>query len=145
MHSTSLGRLVKFSFVSLTIIVPTACAAPTSSGNDSVNHAWTKVVRGVNQTACIPANIGNGNDPSVGPKEDLTNLSVSCSADKKVTFQQLRAPLQNNHACRTTIGALRKQNRYVAIVADPIDGNPYHCLLSDITPNQFVQGAKYWD
>lgn len=121
-----------------------ACASQSETSYNKGLGADTKVVRGVNQTYCDATAIGNGSNPKVGKKEDMTNLSVSCSDNKKVSFDDLRAPLPSPHFCQTTIGKLRKKNKSVVIVSDPVPTNRYHCLLSRITPNQFVAGSKYW-
>lgn len=114
-----------------------------ATGKKPITAASTKIVRGANGGTCEATAIGNGNNPSVGVNEDLTNLSVSCSDQKGVSWSQLRAPLPNAHACVATLGDLRKRNKYVTIVGDPTDDNPYHCLLEDITPKQFVAGSNY--
>ncbi|WP_269530904.1 hypothetical protein [Chitinimonas sp. BJYL2] len=114
------------------------------AGNNTVTAGITKIVRGYNGgSPCAAATVGAGSMPSAGPKEDMSNLSVSCSDDKKVTWAQLREPLPNNHACVTTLDDLRKQNKYVTIVKDKTPDNAYHCVLSNITPTQFVNAAKH--
>lgn len=101
------------------------------------------VVRGTNQPGnCVAQNVGNGNSPRVGVNELLTDLSVSCGDPAKVTIAQLKAPLPNAHACKSDLVKLRKKNKAVKLVKDPTGDNPYHCLLSDITPNEFVAGSQ---
>ncbi len=117
--------------------------AAMAGGSTPVTKGWTKIVRGVNGTNCDATAIGSGNQPPAKPTEDLTDLSVSCSQDPKVTVTALRAPLPNAHACVTTLDALRRVRPNVTIVADPAPGNGYHCLLDNITPRQFVSGATY--
>jgi hypothetical protein len=130
----------------LAIMMVCAMALPLAAqaaGNKAITKAQTKIVRGMNGLSCDATAIGNGNDPHVGPKTELTNLSVSCSDDTSVSYSQLRAPLPNPHACVSTLGSLRKQNRTVAVVRDGNNQNPYHCLLQNITPNQVVAGSKF--
>ncbi|QDH69079.1 hypothetical protein [Marilutibacter alkalisoli] len=112
--------------------------------DDSVRDPAAKIVRGYNGgPPCDPQTIGDGSAPKAGPDEDMSNLSVSCSADRNVGWTQLRANLPNPHACVATLGDLRKQRREVTIVRDPTDDNPHHCVLSTITPRQFVRGSRY--
>lgn len=120
-----------------------ATAPPATDGSSPVTAKWTKIVRGVNQTRCEAGPIGDGNNPRVGPDEPLTDLSVSCSDDKAVTIADLRAPLANPHICWSDLERLRKANRHVLVVSSPEDDNPYHCLLSVITPRQFVS-RSHW-
>jgi len=117
-----------------------------AAGKKAITAASTKIVRAVNgkdNPICTANVIGTGNDPSVGPSDELTNLSVSCSDDRQVTYSQLKQPLGANRSfCITTLGELRDKNKEVLIVADPEAGNPFHCLLSHITPKQFVAATK---
>lgn len=112
-------------------------------GDTPITAKWTKVVRGVSGTACDAVRIGDGNQPKVGPREDLTDLSISCSDEKSVTLDKLRQPLPNPHICWSTLDDLRKARKEVTVVRDPTDGNPYHCLLATITPKEFVSRA-FW-
>ncbi|MGE3538759.1 MAG: hypothetical protein AB7N91_15175 [Candidatus Tectimicrobiota bacterium] len=115
-----------------------------AAGKKAITSATTKIVRGYNMgTPCDAMTIGNGNNPKVGPGEDLTNLSVSCSDDDKVSYTQLRASLPNPHACVATLGDLRKSRKEVTIVAAPETDNLYHCILDNITPKQFISGSKW--
>lgn len=121
---------------------PEATASGLAAG--SITKGSTKVVRGYNNPSpCNASVIGTGNDPSVGPNQDLTDLSISCSDKDGVTVAQLRAPLPNPHLCYATLSMLRRARRDVAVVRDPTPTNPYHCLLMTITPNQFVSRAKW--
>jgi hypothetical protein len=118
-------------------------AAVEATGTGPVTAKWTKIVRGVNQMRCEAGPIGDGNDPQVGPNEPLTDLSVSCSDDRSVTLDQLRAPLLNPHICWSELEKLRRSNRHVLAVRAPTRDNPYHCLLSVITPKEFVS-RSFW-
>ncbi len=103
-----------------------------------ITAAWTKIVRGANNCPLTAQSIGDGNNPKVGPNEPLTDLSVNASDDKKVSYTQLAANLPNPHYGFTTLGDLRKANKHILIVRDPLPGNPYHCLISVITPKQYA-------
>lgn len=109
----------------------------------AATEGWIRIVRGVNGTFCDASAIGNGNDPNVGPKEDLTNLSVSCSKNKTDTVKDLRQFLPNAHACYSTLKDLRNARKDVTVVRDPETGNPFHCLLGTITPNQFISRSRF--
>jgi len=102
------------------------------------------IVRGYNgANFCDATIIGTGNSPTVKPQETLTNLSVNCGSSKNVTYKELRALLPNDHACITYLRKLRDQNNLTQIVKDPLPNNKYHCLLSELTPKQFVSGSKW--
>lgn len=122
-----------------------ACSSNTNvAGASAGGPEEMLIVRGYNlNSPCDAAIIGTGNTPPVGPKEPLTDLSVSCGSSKKVTIQQLRQPLPNAHACVTFLRKLRDKNKLTQLVADPTPENQYHCLLSVITPNQFIAGSKW--
>ena len=121
-----------------------AAVAGAAHADDSVRDPAARIVRGYNGGApCDPTIIGAGSAPKAGPNEDMSNLSVSCSADGSVSWTRLREDLPNAHACVATLGDLRKQRREVTVVRDPTDDNPYHCVLSTITPRQFVSGSRY--
>jgi len=64
-----------------------------------------------------------------------------------VTDKDLKAPLRlpGRVFCVTTLKKLRKQRKEVTVVADETNDNPYHCLLSNITPKQFVAAAREQD
>lgn len=114
------------------------------AGSNTITADTTKIVRGFNAGApCDPEKIGEGSSPKAGINEEMSNLSVSCSDDKRVTWQQLRAPLPNAHACIATLGDLRKRNKNITIVKDETRDNRYHCVLSNITPKQFVSGSRH--
>ncbi|HEY3597801.1 MAG TPA: hypothetical protein VGL08_09865 [Paraburkholderia sp.] len=133
-------RLSSIAAVCALSLFSTVCAA---QGNKPITSGNAQIVRGVNPTSCDAANIGTGNNPPVGPRGDLDNLSVSCTDDPRVTVTELRENLPNPHACVATLSSLRSARRDVLLVRDPTNDNPYHCQLSTITPNQFVSGAKF--
>ena len=118
-----------------------ATESPALQG--AATEGWIRVVRGVNGAYCDAAAIGSGNDPKVGVKDDLTNLSISCSENQTDTVKELRAFLPNAHICYSTLETLRKARREVTVVRDPKADNPFHCLLGTITPNQFVSRSRY--
>lgn len=129
---------------SLSLFAAVALFSGGGHAGDSLSDPAAKIVRGFTPLApCTAQSIGAGSSPAAGPNEDMSNLSVSCSADKRVTWKQLRQPLPNPHACITTLGDLRKQRREVTVVKDPTPDNPYHCVLSTITPREFVSGSRY--
>ncbi|MDH5824914.1 hypothetical protein QFW77_18265 [Luteimonas sp. RD2P54] len=129
---------------SLPLLAAIALVVGAGHAGNSVSDPAAKIVRGFNGAApCNAKAIGAGSSPAADPDEDMSNLSVSCSDDRNVTFSQLRQPLPNAHACVTTLGDLRAQRRAVAVVKDPTDDNPYHCVLSTITPREFVSGSRY--
>jgi len=139
-------------FVTIYVLLLSGCnsSSPTTISNYELmakkGSGELLIVRGYNGgSPCNAAVIGNGNSPSVGPKELLTNLSISCGDSKKVTYADLRAPLPSTHACVTYLRKLNDQNQDTQVVKDPIDGNRYHCLLSEITPKQFISGSKWQD
>lgn len=120
------------------------CAAPRSAGPTSsrggkpITAEWTKIVRGANGCPLTAQSVGDGNNPKVGPSEPLSDLSVNASDDKQVSYAELAGWLPNAHYGFTTLGDLRKGNKFVLIVRDPLPNNPYHCLVSVITPKEFV-------
>jgi hypothetical protein len=114
-----------------------------AKGKKPITRGITKLVRGSNTNPCTAQAIGSGNVPPVGPTEDLTNLSVSCSEDKDVTYKELWDVLPQQHACGTTLADLRKERPDVTIVSDPTGANPYHCILDNITPREFVRAIKW--
>lgn len=121
-----------------------ASVAVDVHADNSLRDPATRIVRGYNGAApCNPTVIGQGSLPKAGVKEDMSNPSVSCSDDKHDDWKALRKPLPNPHACVTTLGDLRKWRREVTLVRDPTDTNPHHCVLSTITPKQFVSGSRY--
>ena len=107
-------------------------------GNKPITAKWTKIVRGANACPLTAQAVGQGNNPPVRAKEPLTDLSVIASDDKRVTYNQLAAYVPHANYGFTTLGDLRKANKHVLIVRDPLPNNPYHCLLSVITPKEFV-------
>ena len=109
-----------------------------SIGGKPITAGWTKIVRGANNRPLTAQSVGDGNNPKVGPKEPLTDLSVNASDDKSVDFKTLAAGLPNPYYGATTLDDLRKSNKMVLLVRDEKPGNKYHCLLSVITPAEFV-------
>ena len=107
-------------------------------GKKPITAAWTKIVRGANACPLSAKSVADGNNPKVGPNEPLTDLSVNASDDRRVTYKVLDAGLPNAYYGVTTLGDLRKANKFVLLVRDPLPGNPYHCLLSVITAKEFV-------
>ena len=126
------------------IVLLQGCAGPRGDESTSIQRGkpitaeWTKIVRGANGCPLTAQSVGDGNRPKVGPRESLTDLSVNASDDKKVTYEDLAAGLAHAEYGFTTLGDLRKANKSVLIVRDPLPTNPYHCLLSVITPKEFV-------
>ena len=114
-----------------------------AAGKKPTTRDITKIVRGSNAVPCNAQAIGQGNSPPVRAAEDLTNLSVSCSDNKNVSYNELRNYLPHPHACGSTLDNLRKARRTVTIVSDPTNTNPYHCILSDITPEEFIRSIKW--
>lgn len=112
--------------------------ATTRRGGRPITDKWTKIVRGANVCPLTARSVGDGNNPKVGPNEPLSDLSVNASDDKKVSYAELAAGLPNAHFGFTTLDDLRKANQFVLIVRDPLPNNQYHCLLSVITPKEFV-------
>ena len=109
-----------------------------ASGSTPLTSASTKIVRGANSCPLDAMRVGQGNNPTVKPDEPLDNLSVNASDDSKVNFATLASTLKNTHFATTTLGELRKKNKFVQIVRAPEPGNPYHSLLSVITPKEFI-------
>jgi hypothetical protein len=130
--------------VAALVVLLQGCAGPRPDEPTSIQRGqpitaeWTKIVRGANDCPLTAKSVGDGNNPKVGPREPLSDLSVNASDDKKVTYAVLAAGLPNARYGFTTLGDLRKANKSVLIVRDPLPDNPYHCLLSVITPNEFV-------
>lgn len=152
-----LHRIPRFLCAAI-LVAATAIGASAAlgKGGTPITAGTSKIVRGVNFTfvggqaqlangnVVTPADeIGKGNNPTVTAKEDLDNLSVSCSDDKSATVDALRANLPNPHIYWTTLGDLRNKRKEVTLVRDPTDDNPNHCLLGTITPKQFISGANY--
>jgi hypothetical protein len=130
--------------VTAAVVLLQACAGPYPGGSTAtrggppITAEWTKIVRGANSCPLTAQSVGDGNNPKVRPNEPLSDLSVNASDDKKVTYSTLAAGLPNPNYGFTTLGDLRKANKFVLIVRDPLPNNPYHCLLSVITPNEVV-------
>jgi hypothetical protein len=131
-------------FITAAVVLLQACAGPYADGPTSrhgkrpITAEWTKIVRGANGCPLTAQSVGDGNNPKVRPSEPLTDLSVNASDDKKVTYSTLAAGLPNTNYGFTTLGELRKANKFVLIVRDPLPNNPYHCLLSVITPKEVI-------
>lgn len=123
--------------------VPVSSNTNENAGAGAATEGWIRIVRGVNGGYCDAQAIGNGNNPSVKPTQDLTNLSISCSKKKADTVAQLRQYLPSPHICYSTLSDLRKSRKEVVVVRDPTGTNPYHCLLATITPNEFVSRSRY--
>ena len=141
-------RHVSFLLAGFALVLGTSFPILYAAGNRPITKGHSKIVRAVNQqpsgNSCLPTVIGTGNDPAVGPSDDLTNLSVSCSDNEAVTFKQLEAPLAgpNRVYCVTTLSKLRQKRSEVTVVRDPTPQNQYHCLLATITPKQFVAATR---
>ncbi|RRH93905.1 hypothetical protein EH240_28580 [Mesorhizobium tamadayense] len=141
-------------FVLWTAPIATAIAlAPAGAlggGNTPITAGTTIVMRAVNfdpngLPPPSPAKrIGDGNNPKVDPSEDVDNLSVNCSDDKTVTESVLRSSLPaGTHIYSGTLETLRNSRKGVTLVRDPVPGNDYHCLLSNVTPKQFISGTSW--
>lgn len=102
-------------------------------------HNGTKIVRGVNNCPLTAQKIASGNQPPVLIDEPLSNLSVNASITNKETYEQIAKNLPQAHYAFTTLGDLRKQNKHIQIVADSLSENPYHCLISVITPREMAK------
>jgi len=139
-QSNPIGILV---WLATFAILPGISAQAIAAGKKPITRDTTKIVRGSNALPCNAQTIGQGNSPSVGPKEDLTNLSVSCSDDKSVSYNELLNHLPHAHGCGSTLDDLRKARPSVTVVSDPTGGNPYHCILDNITPKEFISGIKW--
>ncbi|PWB65214.1 MAG: hypothetical protein C3F17_04720 [Bradyrhizobiaceae bacterium] len=108
-----------------------------------VNDARALVVRGMNGTFCDPNNLGAGSDPQVTNNSEVQNLSVACSPDGSLDVHQLRRSLPNPHICWAKLEDLEDRNEGVIVSTDPLPGNPNHCLVRDITPNQMIRALHY--
>jgi len=141
------GFTLCFAAAVLFTTVSGSLSSVNAAGEKPISAGHTKIVRAVNLregNICIPKVIASGNTPPVKEDEELTDLSVSCSDDRAVDYVELEKPLAKDDRgyCLTTLKRLRDKNRSVKIVSNPTDDNPYHCLLSDITPKQFVAAVK---
>lgn len=118
-----------------------------AKGNKSITDSSARIVRGSNNLPCRAQAIGQGNRPPVAPDEDLTNLSVSCSDNRSVSYLMLTNALPHPHGCGTTLGELRNARKDklpgVTLVADPTPDNPYHCILDNLTPQEFVRAITW--
>ncbi len=110
---------------------------------ERVTNPRALVVRGVNGGTCDAAGIGAGSDPKVGVNTEVQNLSVNCSPDGKTAINSLRTTIPNPHICWAKLEDLEKRNANIMVVTDRVIGNEYHCLVSDITPNQMVKALHY--
>ncbi len=104
--------------------------------------AKAKIVRGLNVNQCIGNNVKNGAENKPAKATDpMDNLSVNCAEDASVTYKDLyvgASPFQ----WTTTLGDLRKANSSVTLVAAPLPNNQYHCLVSNISANEFCSRGK---
>ncbi|MFY2561235.1 hypothetical protein ACN469_26780 [Corallococcus terminator] len=113
------------------------------AGGERINAPTAFIVRGMNGTTCGAQSIGAGSTPQVNVTTEVQNLSVSCSEDRKVTLDMLRKPLVNPHICWAKLEELEARSADIIVSTDPTGDNPYHCVVSDITPNQMVQALHY--
>ena len=97
-------------------------------------HNGAKIVRGVTDCPLTAKKIADADDISV--KQPLNSLSINASDDRNISYQDLAANLPHNNFAYTTLGELRKRNKHLLIVSDPVKGNSYHSLLSVITPEE---------
>lgn len=119
------------------IFAPSAMAESVSPVTADV----TLIVRGIHGASCDARAIGAGSTVRAG--KEVEKLGVSCSDDPSVGPEVLRKSLGGAHACVVLLGGLRQVAPGVRLVRDPTESDPYHCLLSGVTPNQFVSRATW--
>jgi hypothetical protein len=103
----------------------------------------TLIVRAIHGSSCDARAIAAGSSPKVAPEEEVEKLSVSCSDDASVGWSELRRGMGGAHACVVVLGDLRQAAPGLRVVRDPTPSDPYHCLVSGVTPNQFVSRASW--
>ena len=121
------------------IFAPSAMAEPVSPVTADV----TLIARPIHGAGCDVRTIAAGSSPRVTAAEEVEKLSVSCSDDPSVGWRELRKGLGGAHACVVVLGDLRQVAPGVRVVRDPTASDPNHCLLSGVTPNQFVSRATW--
>jgi hypothetical protein len=114
-----------------------------TAAQERVNDPRAIVVRGMNVTFCDPNNFAAGSDPQTGTTGVVQNLSVVCSPDGKIDVQRLRKQLPNPHVCWAKLEDLEERSEGVIVTTDPLPGNPNHCLVRDITPNELTKAMHY--
>lgn len=122
-----------------------ASAIPFAAmAGERVTSRTALIVRGENNAgSCVAASIGAGSNPQVGVNTDVQNLSVNCSPDGKTDVSKLAKSLPQAHSCWAKLEELEARNSNVIVATDPIDGNPYHCLVRDITPTEMAKALHY--
>ena len=150
-------QYIRFAAFALATTGLAACARDTAQKSESETGAQeemvlggpsskftanAKIVRGLNATACIGKNVKNGaeNKPTKAT-DDMDNLSVNCAESSSVSFADLFAT-GSTAQWTTTLGNLRSANSNVTLVADPLPGNKKHCLISNISANEFCSKGK---
>jgi len=118
---------------------PSALAEPVSP----VTADITLVARAIHGASCDARAIGAGGRRRAAAKDEVEKLSVSCSDDPSVGMEVLRKGLGGSHACVVVLGDLRQAAPNVRLVRDPTASDPYRCLLSGVTPDQFVSRAAW--
>lgn len=121
------------------IFAPSAIAEPVSPVTADV----TLIVRGIHGASCDARAIGAGSSQRVRAGNEVEKLSVSCSDDPSMGPEVLRKGLGGEHACVVVLGDLRQAAPGVRLARDPTESDPYHCLLSGVTPNQLVSRATW--
>jgi hypothetical protein len=118
---------------------PSALAEPVMPVSADV----TLIVRAIHGTSCDARALGAGSSPKAAAGEEMEKLIVSCSDDPAVGWSALQRGLGGAHACRVVLGDLRQIAPGVRVVRDPTESDPYRCVLSGVTPNQFVSHATW--
>lgn len=57
----------------------------------------------------------------------------------KIGVNVPRTAIPKRPICWAKLEDLETRNARIMVVTDPVQGNVYHCLVSDITPNQMVK------
>jgi hypothetical protein len=105
----------------------------------------TILARGLNNGSCNAQSIADGdNDYGRGTRPDdvLQRLSVSCVPRGGLgALAQVKGSLSGLYPYMA-YGLLSDFPTGAQVVPEPVDGNPYHCVLSGITAKQFCANAK---
>ncbi len=123
-------------------LTPSAAKALRATTGRRVTDRKALIVRGVNGASCDANGLAQGSDPKVKPDQDVQNLSVNCDPEGG-NVQQVRKGLPQAHVCWTKLEDLEARNADVMVQTDPLEDNPQHCLVRDITPNQMVKALHY--